>query len=393
MDQKDLNDFKNYNLEQYIPIIGRHLSSWRDVKTEEDAVIFKLSGLSNISCMVKAKSKSISPRYVIFKVFVNPLCDRELESTVFEWLSDQGLAPVCYFQDDNYRIEQSYDARPITIFEMRNPLMLEAVVDKIFKLNNNPHLKEKLSAIKGDNAPTQIEIVRNEWLPKLAQKWQRLHDLTTVEEYKRVLELVKGQFLYEGFLDYFDAIKSGLVDNRDNLVVCHNDLQEWNILSMRHNATELTIIDYEYVNFGPKEYDVAACFGELMKDNAFPFYPFSKLYLKNCLSKSEFEHYSQLYLSMFYDQHQISKEISKEKYIEDELPQFIENLFCWMLLDCYNWCIENIISIEEDKVNDKIFNYAFAGSRIQIIEYLLSLDFFKEVIDKKLGRTRSVNID
>lgn len=392
MDQKDLNDFKNFNLEQYIPIIGQHLSSWRDVKTEEDAVIFKLSGLSNITCMVKAKSKSVSPRYVIFKVFVNPLCDREQESTVFECLSDQGLAPVWYYQDNNYRIEQSYDARPITIFEMRSPLILESVVDRIFRLNNNPHLKEKLIVIKGDSSPTQIEIVRNEWLPKLALKWQRLYDLTTVEEYKRVLELVKKEFLYEGFSDYFDCIKSGLTDSRDNLVVCHNDIQEWNILSMRHDATELTLIDYEYVNLGPKEYDIAACFGELMKDNAYPFYPFSKLYLKNCLSKSEFEHYSKIYLGMLYEHKQISDK-TKEKYIEDELPQFIENLFCWMLLDCYNWCIENIISVEEDKANEEIFNYSFAGSRIQIIEYLLKLDFFKDVIDKKLERTQSVKTD
>ena len=67
MDQKDIGDIKTSELTKHIPIIGKHLSGWKDVKTEEDAVIFRLSGLSNITCMVKAKSKSVSPRYVIFR--------------------------------------------------------------------------------------------------------------------------------------------------------------------------------------------------------------------------------------------------------------------------------------------------------------------------------------
>lgn len=73
MDQKDINEIVDQELSQHIPIIGQHLDGWKDIKTEEDAIIFKLSGLSNITCLVKAKNKDISPRYVIFRVFNNEL--------------------------------------------------------------------------------------------------------------------------------------------------------------------------------------------------------------------------------------------------------------------------------------------------------------------------------
>ena len=42
--------------------------------------------------------------------------------------------------------------------------------------------------------------------------------------------------------------------------------------------------------------------------------------------------------------------------------------------------------IEESKINDKIFNFAFATKRIQVSKYLLSLDFVKEAIENKVGK-------
>lgn len=272
---------------------------------------------------------------------------------------------------------------------MRNPVFLNSILEKTFKINFNTKLRQKLIDIQGDNAPTQIEILKNNWLPKLEHKWQHFYDLLTVDEYKSDFEFVKQEVLNDDFKVYFENIAYGLIDNREDLVVTHNDIQECNILSMRDNATELAIIDYEYTSLGPKEFDLANTFCELMEDNAYPYFPFIKLYFENCLSMKEFEKYSKYYLGMLYEHRQISDK-TKEQYIEDELHQFIENLFCCMVINGYYWSVWSILMIEESKINDKIFNFSLARLRIQITHHLLSLDFFKEVIDKKLDRVKSI---
>ena len=90
---EDWNDPCNIDIENLIQIVGKHVESWTNVKDPTDASITKLSGLTNVTCLVKARDKSIQPRYVIFKAFKKGLCDRNLEGTVFKALSDQGKGP------------------------------------------------------------------------------------------------------------------------------------------------------------------------------------------------------------------------------------------------------------------------------------------------------------
>ena len=84
MDPEELYEFKKQELNMFIPYVGKHLESWKDIKDSNDATITKLSGLSNITCMIKAKSKSVEPRFVIFRVFDNPLCESDVEDIVFQ---------------------------------------------------------------------------------------------------------------------------------------------------------------------------------------------------------------------------------------------------------------------------------------------------------------------
>ena len=93
MDSEDLNDMKSDKLAKHIPIVGKHLDSWKNVITPDDATIIKLSGLSNITCLVKAKDRSVVPRYVIFRIFNNDLAEGDFEGAVFQCLSDEGIGP------------------------------------------------------------------------------------------------------------------------------------------------------------------------------------------------------------------------------------------------------------------------------------------------------------
>lgn len=93
MDRDELEEFKKQELKKHIPFLAKHLDGWKDVG-EDDAIISRLSGLSNITCKVKAKSKTVKPRHVIFRIFNNTLCESDVEGAVFKCLSDQGLGPV-----------------------------------------------------------------------------------------------------------------------------------------------------------------------------------------------------------------------------------------------------------------------------------------------------------
>ena len=84
MDTEELYEFKKLELNKYIPIVGKHIESWKDVKDENDATITRLSGLSNITCMIKANDKHVEPRNVIFRVFDNPLRESDVEDIVFQ---------------------------------------------------------------------------------------------------------------------------------------------------------------------------------------------------------------------------------------------------------------------------------------------------------------------
>mmetsp|Transcript_31496 Transcript_31496/g.27872 ORF Transcript_31496/g.27872 Transcript_31496/m.27872 type:complete len:244 (+) Transcript_31496:345-1076(+) len=242
---------------------------------------------------------------------------------------------------------------------MRNPVYLKQIIEKTFKLNYNHQLKDVMIKLQGENAPTQINILRDEWIPKLRAKFDHLYDLITVEDYKEIMDMVKTSFIGEDATDYINSLCFDFNNNRENLIVSHNDIQECNILSMRHNAVDLAMIDYEYASLGSREFDLANAFSELMLDNAAPYYPFIKLYPENCLTQQEFEDYSKQYLGLYFDNYGTPEE-NREDYIKRELPAYLENLYCSMIIDSYYWGVWSILMLDEKKINDKIFNFNYA---------------------------------
>lgn len=52
-------------------------------------------------------------------------------------MSDQGLGPRCLFQNEDYRIESFFEGRPISVWEMRNPVILAKFVDALVDFNFN----------------------------------------------------------------------------------------------------------------------------------------------------------------------------------------------------------------------------------------------------------------
>ena len=189
-----------------------------------------------------------------------------------------------------------------------------------------------------------MDIVTKEWIPKLKDKFSSCYDKITVDSYREIMDKVKVEYLRDDIVDHIHALLGSMQSNMDALVVSHNDIQENNILSMRRDATELAIIDYEYTSLGNREFDLANIFCELMMDNAFPYYPFIALYTKNALSQSEYSTYSTLYLSI-YHKNMYKGDLNEQEYIDQELPVFMQNLYCSMILNGYYWGIWSILMI------------------------------------------------
>ena len=54
-----------------------------------------------------------------------------MERALFESLSLSGLAPKLYYQNKKIRIEEFFESKTLSIFEMRNPVFMEAFAEKI----------------------------------------------------------------------------------------------------------------------------------------------------------------------------------------------------------------------------------------------------------------------
>ena len=88
---------------------------------------------------------------------------------------------------------------------------------------------------------------------------------------------------------------------------------------------------------------------------------------------------------MWYNNYNQSEQ-TLEGYLEKELPIFLENLYCSMILDGIFWGVWAILMLDEAKANDKIFNFAFVSKRIDMTYILLDFPFIREAVNSKLAK-------
>jgi len=98
-----------------------------------------------------------------------------MENEIFESLSEQGIGPKLYYQNNIYRIEGFFLSRPLTIFEMRNDIFMEAYAKKICEFNHNKATREKvLKYLPMEKLYVQENI--NVWLPEVIEKMPKIRE-------------------------------------------------------------------------------------------------------------------------------------------------------------------------------------------------------------------------
>ena len=88
-----------------IKCVKEHVSAWTEIE-DKSFKITTLSGLSNACYRVSVTDPKIKPESVLFRKFENVCVEKQLESLIFNTLSDQQIGPKNIFNNDVYRIEE-----------------------------------------------------------------------------------------------------------------------------------------------------------------------------------------------------------------------------------------------------------------------------------------------
>ena len=127
-----------------------HIEGWKDLRLDQ-INIRRLAGMSN-ACykvsIIDANCKVIEPDAVLYRKFLCEVIDKQVEATIFQSMSDQGLGPKLLFRNDQYRLEGFFHGKPLTIWEARNPRIMQLVAQAIFEFNYNQDAIDRVRAFK-----------------------------------------------------------------------------------------------------------------------------------------------------------------------------------------------------------------------------------------------------
>ncbi|CDW90830.1 choline ethanolamine kinase [Stylonychia lemnae] len=363
--------------------IQEHIPSWRNIITHEMVHLTRLSGLSNACYRVKispevdddnfqVEMQGLEPQSLLYRVFECPIVDWDMENVLFKTLSDQGIGPKLYYQCAEYRIEGFFLSRPITIFEMRNTLFLDAFAEKICDFNYNKEAQESVNKfISMDQI--QFRIWMSQWVDDVKKRLIVLREKQANNpDILRILQEFEEQFFFEGHIDYFE---SHLCSDSE-IVLAHNDTQENNILSSLEDSTQILLIDFEYIGWAPRAYDLANYIAETMLENAYPLKNGIKCYLKNFMNDQEQKYLITKYLERHYEKYfQGDKtQVSLEDYLREEVPKLLQETRHLMLIANYMWAVWSLkILKDENEGSDKCFNFDYLDCKIQMFKLVKQL--------------------
>jgi len=116
--------------------------------------------------IINDDSKHVTPNVILYRTFECQIVDFRVENAVFKTLSDQKMGPRCYYQCGEYRVEEFFHSRPLTIFEMRNDIFMKAFAEKICHFNFNQKAIEEVLPFMPKTKRVLDQVFEN-WYPKV----------------------------------------------------------------------------------------------------------------------------------------------------------------------------------------------------------------------------------
>ena len=137
----------------------------------KDVKIERLSGLSN-ACYRVALSEAVNlsdenVRVLFYRKFLSSAGDRNIEAVIFESMAEKGLGPQIIYSEHEFRLEEFISGRPLSIWEMRNPVIMESIARAIYDFHHESGAAEKVQSLKPvDSNNLSIDFFINDWGPK-----------------------------------------------------------------------------------------------------------------------------------------------------------------------------------------------------------------------------------
>jgi thiamine kinase-like enzyme len=304
MEPKNTQDYKDF--------IRTSLPEWKDLP-DEDIQMERLSSLSNLVMLVTAK-QNVSPKQFIFRKFSpsEGLVDKSKEAKVFAEMSHSGYGPKCYGVNDDYRLEEYFDARPILNEEYNQPeyrRKLAIAIANLHKVHvqgiDQTPLFEACFADPAYFKDFDKKCNQNIYTPDEQKKIDELKTSSSDENQKFLKEILPT----------------------DDIVFSHNDLLAGNVL-IRKEDRHIILIDYEYAAYNFRGYDIGNMFKEATFDYTYPEPPEFKVVESYFPSDDELREFIKYYIA-FYDMNQLEQDKNFDNFIKnyDSLKEYLEKTY------------------------------------------------------------------
>jgi len=109
------------------------------MKNPENIKFTRLKGNSNACFKIELKTETelegSVPKMLLYRRYEQKVVDKRVEQAIFKAKSEDKSGPHLYFQNNEYRIEEFFVGRPISLWEMRNPSIRDNYAIQICKFN------------------------------------------------------------------------------------------------------------------------------------------------------------------------------------------------------------------------------------------------------------------
>ncbi|KAM3137432.1 hypothetical protein pb186bvf_010405 [Paramecium bursaria] len=314
------NSFKEADIQS---IIIENFQQWEHL-SQNDIKLTPLTGLTNITYKAEALIPA-TPKAIVFRQFGNAegFIDHQLEKIIFRTISDKKLGPQEYSCSETWRMEEFIERAE----HPNNQTMVDSefcfnVVGLIQKFHTidaplpNKHTSNIIKSIFSEE-------MRLNAISKIAQS----HLFSNEEQ--EILQLFQDSISDAFEQEYLiQMIKK---ENHENLVLCHNDLNQLNIFNSNNRPL---FIDYEYCSYNYASYDIGNFLNECVINYQHPDEPYYSLVEDNLFHKQ-----LSYFAALTYVTHQkatpeqisiirqlIVPQCNKDKNLIQQLQKQIENI-------------------------------------------------------------------
>ena len=265
-----------------------------------DAIEIKqmVEGLSNQLFRVRLNrtaNAGASFSTVLFRIYgehVSSFYNPDHELKVFRTLSALGIGPKMMAHGPGWRIEEFHeDSAPLPVSSLQNPSTFSQIASILGKLHK-VHRSPKFPASEFDMT-TSITFSRlDEWTREGLRALETLPNAAALRERLEIDQILPQVDILRSILQAI--AHSGMVGT--DMVFCHNDAQENNILVTPYG---LRLIDFEYADFNYQFADIGNLFNEFAIDYLYPEAPMFKATPSDYPSLAARRMFASVYLSEY----------------------------------------------------------------------------------------------